>query len=83
MKFKVINIKNLAQHGINFSILTDEETDSVLKTVFYTSNDVFYSSTTNTEGQKIAQMVGYLLEPFSGTCRTIYTNRFYELIYTY
>ena len=80
MKFKVRIIKKLARYGIKIYVEADAETASVIKSIVSTGKSTIYSSTTNPEDKATMWVVKLVCEPFTGTYRTIYIDKFYTSI---
>ena len=79
IKFKVRIITKAARYGIKLYVITDAVTAYVLKTVIYTGKAT-YGSTDEQDKMKTVQVVEKLVEPFVGTHRTIYVDRFYTSV---
>jgi hypothetical protein len=79
MKFKVRIISKAARYGIKLYVVTDATTSYVLKVLVYTGKYTYQES--NTESlKKTVQVVQQLVEPFRGSFRTVYVDRFYTSI---
>ena len=76
IKFKVRIITKAARYGIKLYVITDAVTAFVLRVVIYTGKST-YTTTDDQEKMKTVQVVERLVEPFVGTHRTIYVDRFY------
>jgi Transposase IS4 len=79
IKFKVRIVTKAARYGIKLYVITDAVTAFVLKVVIYTGKSTYISSDQQ-EKKKTVQVVEQLVEPFVGTYRTIYVDRFYTSI---
>ena len=78
MKFKLRIITKAARYGIKLNVITDAITAYVLKVIVYTGKTTYQDS--NEDMKKTVQVVKALCEPFSGTFRTVYIDRFYTSI---
>ena len=76
IKFKVRIITKAARYGIKLYIITDATTAFVLRVVIYTGRST-YGTTDDQEKLKTVRIVERLVEPFVGSHRTIYVDRFY------
>jgi hypothetical protein len=76
IKFKVRIVTKAARYGIKIFVITDAVTAFVLKVVIYTGKTT-YAETDAQEKMKTVQVVNKLVQPFIGTHRTIYVDRFY------
>lgn len=76
IKFKVRIVTKAARYGIKLYVITDAVTAFVLRVVIYTGKST-YTTTDDQEKMKTVQVVERLVEPFVGTHRTIYVDRFY------
>ena len=72
IKFKVRIITKAARYGIKLYVITDA-------VVIYTGKAT-YGSTDEQDKMKTVQVVEKLVEPFVGTHRTIYVDRFYTSV---
>lgn len=79
MKFKVRIVTKAARYGIKIYVLTDAETAFVLKVIVYTGKYT-YAETITESTMKTVQVCKSLLEPFAGSFRTVYVDRFYTSI---
>jgi hypothetical protein len=79
IKFKVRIISKAARYGIKLYVVTDARTSFVLKVLVYTGKHT-YSETTSESTLKTVQVVQQLCEPFKGSYRTIYVDRFYTSV---
>ena len=79
IKFKVRIITKSARYGIKIYVVTDAVTSFVLRVIIYTGTDT-YSFNTNVGEKKTVQVVKKLLEPYYGTNRCVYVDRFYTSI---
>jgi DNA polymerase III epsilon subunit-like protein len=79
MKFKVRIISKAARYGIKLYVVTDARTSFVLGVIVYTGKFTYTDSRTEST-KKTVQVVQQLCEPFRGTHRTIYVDRFYSSI---
>lgn len=79
IKFKVRIVTKAARYGIKLYVITDATTAYVLKIVIYTGKST-YGSTDEMDKLKTVQVVERLVEPFIGTHRTIYVDRFYTSV---
>jgi hypothetical protein len=77
IKFKVRIVTKAARYGIKVYVVTDATTAFVLKVVFYTGKSTYVGDTEEVSKKKTVQVVEQLVEPFRGTHRTIYVDRFY------
>jgi DNA polymerase III epsilon subunit-like protein len=77
IKFKVRIVTKAARYGIKLYVVTDAVTAFVLKVVIYTGKSTYYETTDQQEKKKTVQIVEQLVQPFVGTYRTIYVDRFY------
>jgi hypothetical protein len=80
IKFKVRIITKAARYGIKVYVVTDATTAFVLKVVFYTGKSTYAGDTEEVSKKKTVQVVERLVEPFKGTHRTIYVDRFYTSV---
>ena len=79
MKFKVRIISKSARYGIKLYVGTDARTSFVLKVLVYTGKFTYQESTSESL-KKTVQVVQQLVEPFRGSFRTVYVDRFYTSI---
>jgi DNA polymerase III epsilon subunit-like protein len=79
MKFKVRIISKAARYGIKLYVVTDATTSFVLKVLVYTGKYT-YQESTSASLKKTVQVVQQLVEPFRGSFRTVYVDRFYTSI---
>jgi Transposase IS4 len=79
MKFKVRIISKAARYGIKLYVVTDAVTSFVLGVIVYTGKFMYAEATTEST-KKTVQVVQQLCEPFRGTFRTIYIDRFYSSV---
>jgi hypothetical protein len=79
MKFKVRIISKAARYGIKLYVVTDAATSFVLKVLVYTGKYTYKESTSESL-KKTVQVVQQLVEPFRGSFRTVYVDRFYTSI---
>lgn len=77
MKFKVRIVTKAARYGIKLYVITDAATAFVLKVIVYTGSSTYDTADQQEEKKKTVQIVERLVEPFVGTFRTIYVDRFY------
>ena len=78
IKFKVRIITKAARYGIKLYVITDAATAYVLRVIIYTGKSTYAAANEQPmEEKKTVQIVGRLVEPFVGTHRTIYVDRFY------
>jgi hypothetical protein len=79
IKFKArIVTKAARRYGIKIYVIADTTTAFVLWVVIYTGKTTYYAdSETQQDRLKTVQIVNYLVEPFVGSHRTIYVDRFY------
>lgn len=81
IKFKVRIITKAARYGIKIYVVTDAVTAFVLRVLVYTGKSTYYDDAeSNAEKLKTVQIVKRLVEPFAGSHRTIYIDRFYTSI---
>ena len=75
-------ITKAARYGIKLYVITDAETAYVLRVIIYTGKTTYTAGTTGEvlDKKKTVQIVSRLVEPFVGSHRTIYVDRFYTLI---
>lgn len=76
IKFKVRIVTKAARYGIKIYVITDAQTAYVLRVVFYTGKATYYNNDSE-DKLKTVQIVNKLVEPFVGSHRTIYVDRFY------
>jgi DNA polymerase III epsilon subunit-like protein len=79
MKFKVRIISKAARYGIKLYVVTDATTSYVLKVLVYTGKYTYQESTSESL-KKTVQVVQQLVEPFRGSFRTVYVDRFYTSV---
>lgn len=79
MKFKVRIISKAARYGIKLYVITGARTSFVLGVLVYTGKFTYTESNTEST-KKTVQVVQQLCEPFRGTFRTIYVDRFYSSV---
>jgi hypothetical protein len=78
IKFKVRIVTKAARYGIKIYVITDAATAFVIRVVIYTGKTTYYSNPDSLQdGLKTVQVVNCLVDPFVGTHRTIYIDRFY------
>jgi hypothetical protein len=77
IKFKVRIVTKAARYGIKLYVITDAVTAFVLKVVIYTGKSTYHEISDQQEKKKTVQVVEQLVQPFVGTYRTIYVDRFY------
>jgi hypothetical protein len=78
IKFKVRIVSKAARYGIKIYVISDAATAFVLWVVIYTGKTTYYSDPDSLQDRlKTVQVVNCLVEPFVGTHRTIYIDRFY------
>ena len=82
IKFKVRIITKSARYGIKLYVITDAATSYVLRVIVYTGKSTYTPGIQGEvmEEKKTVQIVTRLVEPFVGTHRTIYVDRFYTSI---
>ena len=76
IKFKVRIVTKAARYGIKVFVITDAQTAYVLRVLFYTGKAT-YSGHDTDDKLKTVQIVNKLVQPFAGSHRTIYVDRFY------
>lgn len=79
MKFKVRIVTKAARYGIKLYVITDARTSFVLRVIVYTGKFTYWESKSEST-KKTVQVVQQLCEPFRGSYRTIYVDRFYSSI---
>ena len=79
MKVKVRIISKSARYDIKLYVVTDARTSFVLKVLVYTGKFTYQESTSESL-KKTVQVVQQLVEPFRGSYRTVYVDRFYTSI---
>ena len=79
MKFKVRIISKAARYGIKLYVITDARTSFVLGVLVYTGKFTYIELQTEST-KKTVQVVQQLCEPFRGSYRTIYVDRFYSSV---
>ena len=77
IKFKVRIVTKAARYGIKVYVITDAKTAYVLRVVFYTGKSTYNNNEAPEDKLKTVQVVNKLVEPFAGTHRTVYVDRFY------
>jgi hypothetical protein len=77
IKFKVRIVTKAARYGIKIYVITDAATAFVLRVLIYTGKTTYYADPEAQAAKKTVQVVNRLVEPFIGTHRTIYVDRFY------
>jgi hypothetical protein len=80
IKFKVRIVMKAARYGIKLYVITDAVTVFVLKVVIYTGKTTYSAMTEQQDKKKTVQVVEQLVEPFVGSFRTIYVDRFYTSV---
>jgi hypothetical protein len=82
MKFKVRIVTKAARYGIKIYVLTDAATAFVLRVIIYTGKSTYNAATgdQHQDEKKTVQIVNKLVEPFVGSHRTIYVDRFYTSV---
>ena len=70
-------VSKAARYGIKVYVLTDAATAYVLRIIIYTGKATYSAETDSQSKMKTVQIVERLVEPFVGTFRTIYVDRFY------
>ena len=80
IKFKVCIVTKAARYGIKLYVITDAVTAYVLKVVIYTGKSTYYATSDQQEKKKTVQVVEQLVEPFVGTYRTSFVDRFYTSV---
>ena len=68
---KVRTITKLARYGIKIFVVTDYDTDCVIKLKVYTGKYKFYSSNTNVEYKEMICVVKCICGKLTGTYSTI------------
>jgi DNA polymerase III epsilon subunit-like protein len=79
IKFKVRIVSKAARFGIKLYVITDARTSFVLGVIVYTGKFT-YSEAKTDSAKKTVQVVQQLCEPFRGTHRTVYVDRFYSSV---
>ena len=79
MKFKVRIVTKAARYGIKVYVITDAATSFVLRVLIYTGKYTYYESVDESM-KKTVQVVRSLCQPYVGTHRTVYIDRFYTSI---
>ncbi len=79
MKFKVRIVTKASRHGMKIYVITDAQAAYVLCVVFYTGKSTYNSHDTEDKLTTV-QIVNKLVEPFAGSNRTIYVDRFYTFL---
>jgi Transposase IS4 len=77
IKFKVRIVTKAARYGIKIYMITDAVTAFVLLVLIYTGRSTYGAVEDQEERLKTVQVVNHLVQPFVGTYRTIYVDRFY------
>ena len=78
IKFKVRIVTKAARYGIKIYVITDATTAFVLRVIIYTGKTTYYDDPdSQADRLKTVQIVNRLVEPFVGSHRTIYVDRFY------
>jgi hypothetical protein len=80
IKFKVRIITKAARYGIKIYVLADAETSYVLRVLVYTGQFTYNVATSNIDEQdykKTVKVCKELCQPFSGSHRVVYIDRFY------
>jgi hypothetical protein len=77
MKFKVRIVTKAARYGIKIYVITDSVTAFVLRVLIYKGRSTYGAVEDQEERLKTVQVVNHLVQPFMGTCCTIYVDRFY------
>jgi DNA polymerase III epsilon subunit-like protein len=77
IKFKVRIVTKAARYGIKIYVITDAATAFVLRVLIYTGKTTYYADSEAQAEKKTVQVVNRLVEPFVGSHRTIYVDRFY------
>jgi DNA polymerase III epsilon subunit-like protein len=80
IKFKVRIITKAARYGIKLYVITDAETAFVLQVIVYTGKTTIYQTDNNEEMKKTVQIVKKLCEPYAGSHRVVYVDRFYTSV---
>lgn len=81
IKFKVRIVTKAARYGIKIYVITDAITAFVLRLLVYTGKSTYYDDPESAaEKKKTVQIVNRLVEPFVGSHRTVYVDRFYTSI---
>jgi hypothetical protein len=80
IKFKVHIVTKAARYGIKLYVITDAVTAFVLKVVIYMGKTTYSATTKQQDKKKTVQVVEQLVEPFVGSFRTIYVDRFYTSV---
>jgi Transposase IS4 len=70
-------VTKAARYGIKIYVLTDAVTAYVLRAIIYTGKATYYAEAENVTKMRTVQIVERLIEPFVGSHRTIYIDRFY------
>jgi hypothetical protein len=76
IKFKIRIVSKAARYGIKLYVITDARTSFVLKVLVYTGKYTYTESNAQST-MKTVQVVHQLCEPFAGSHRTVYVDRFY------
>jgi hypothetical protein len=72
-------VSKSARYGIKLYVITDARTSFVLGVIVYTGKFT-YTEARTASTKKTVQIVQQLCEPFRGTHRTIYVDRFYSSV---
>jgi hypothetical protein len=78
IKFKVRIVTESARYGIKIYVITDAVKAFVLRVLVYTGKTAYHDdSESAAEKLKTVQIVNRLVEPFAGSHRMVYVDRFY------
>jgi hypothetical protein len=80
IKFKVRIVTKAARYGIKVYVITDATTAFVLRVLIYTGKSTYQNPLhlgLNEDRLKTVQVVNRLVEPFVGSHRVVYVDRFY------
>jgi Transposase IS4 len=83
IKFKVRIITKAARYGIKVYVITCAQTAFVFKVIFYTGRTTYGMTEDQQDKQdrlKTVTVVNQLVEPFVGSHRTLYVDRFYTSV---
>jgi DNA polymerase III epsilon subunit-like protein len=81
IKFKVRIVTKAARYGIKIYVITDAVTAFVLRVLVYTGKSTYHDDSESAQEKlKTVQVVMRLVEPFVGSHRTIYVDRFYTSV---
>jgi hypothetical protein len=81
LRFKVRIVTKSARYGIKIYVITDAVKAFLLRVLVYTGKTTYYdNSKSAAEKLKTVQIVNRLVEPFAGSHRTVYVDRFYTMI---